>query len=323
MKIIHDAAFCLSPKDRKSGTRLFRLVKIVAGAALIRDATRELGGGVALLLRDISLDDIEKLQSILGDFHGVRRSSPLGEIFAGILKTQPQHREIVFDAARIAAGNIGFEHFDCAVEIVHQIVVVIGIFAFGWFGHNWRQDGRQARHDSQQRQNQNFALHRFPASNLGRIGLLERENAALLNAALIDLARVTIAGFRDAIAASRIEAPLFITQNDGTVMSAETRALKLALGDEHAARIPVSSTKSETGHLLGATGAVEVAVTALAMRDGFLPPTINLTDPDPECDLDYIPNVGREADVRVAVSNSFGFGGHNAVLVLRRWDAGD
>jgi 3-oxoacyl-[acyl-carrier-protein] synthase II len=105
--------------------------------------------------------------------------------------------------------------------------------------------------------------------------------------------------------------------------SAETRALKLALGDEHAARIPISSTKSETGHLLGATGAVEVAVTALAMRDGFLPPTINLTDPDPECDLDYIPNVGREADVRVAVSNSFGFGGHNAVMVLRRWDAGD
>src|SRR6185312_7827884 len=105
--------------------------------------------------------------------------------------------------------------------------------------------------------------------------------------------------------------------------SAETRALKLALGDEHAARIPISSTKSETGHLLGATGAVEVAVTALAMRDGFLPPTINLTDPDPECDLDYIPNVGREADVKVAVSNSFGFGGHNAVLVLRRWDDGD
>lgn len=105
--------------------------------------------------------------------------------------------------------------------------------------------------------------------------------------------------------------------------AAETRALKIALGDDEAARIPISSTKSETGHLLGATGAVEVAVTALAMREGFLPPTINLTDPDPECDLDYIPNVGREADVKVAVSNSFGFGGHNAVLVLRRWDDGD
>ena len=105
--------------------------------------------------------------------------------------------------------------------------------------------------------------------------------------------------------------------------SAETRALKIALGEEDAYRIPVSSTKSETGHLLGATGALEAAVTLLAMRDGFLPPTINQTDPDPECDLDYIPNEGRAADVRVAISNSFGFGGHNAVLVLRRWDEGD
>jgi 3-oxoacyl-[acyl-carrier-protein] synthase II len=100
--------------------------------------------------------------------------------------------------------------------------------------------------------------------------------------------------------------------------SAETRALKLALGDERAFQVPVSSTKSETGHLLGATGALEVAVTLLAMRDGFLPPTINLDEPDPECDLDYIPHTGREADVRVAISNSFGFGGHNAVLVLGR-----
>jgi 3-oxoacyl-[acyl-carrier-protein] synthase II len=100
--------------------------------------------------------------------------------------------------------------------------------------------------------------------------------------------------------------------------SAETRALKLALGDERAFQVPVSSTKSETGHLLGATGALEVAVTLLAMRDGYLPPTINLDEPDPECDLDYIPNTGREADVRVAISNSFGFGGHNAVLVLGR-----
>ena len=105
--------------------------------------------------------------------------------------------------------------------------------------------------------------------------------------------------------------------------SAETRALKIALGEERAHQIPISSTKSETGHMLGATGAVEAAISVLAMRDSFVPPTINLTDPDPDCDLDYVPNTGREADVLVAISNSFGFGGHNAVLVLRRWDDGD
>jgi 3-oxoacyl-[acyl-carrier-protein] synthase II len=94
----------------------------------------------------------------------------------------------------------------------------------------------------------------------------------------------------------------------------------VALGEEIAYRTPVSSTKSETGHLLGATGALETIVTTLAIRDSFLPPTINQVDPDPTCDLDYIPNVGREASVTYALTNSFGFGGHNAVLVLRRWD---
>lgn len=105
--------------------------------------------------------------------------------------------------------------------------------------------------------------------------------------------------------------------------SAETRALKIALGEERAYQIPISSTKSETGHLLGATGALETIITTMAMHDSYLPPTINQTDPDPECDLDYIPNVGREADVSVALTNSFGFGGHNAVLVVKRWDDGD
>jgi 3-oxoacyl-[acyl-carrier-protein] synthase II len=101
--------------------------------------------------------------------------------------------------------------------------------------------------------------------------------------------------------------------------SAETRALKLALGEERAYQIPISSTKSETGHLLGAAGALETIITTLAMRDSFVPPTINQTDSDPDCDLDYIPNQGRAADVEYALTNSFGFGGHNAVLVLRRW----
>ena len=102
--------------------------------------------------------------------------------------------------------------------------------------------------------------------------------------------------------------------------SAETRVIKLALGEENARNTPVSSTKGATGHCLGAAGAVEATFSILAVHNGVLPPTINYDDPDPECDLDYIPNESREADVRVALSNSFGFGGHNATIVLRRFE---
>jgi 3-oxoacyl-[acyl-carrier-protein] synthase II len=100
--------------------------------------------------------------------------------------------------------------------------------------------------------------------------------------------------------------------------AAETRALKAALGEEQARRIPVSSTKSMTGHLLGAAGAAEAAITALAVRDGILPPTIHYEHPDPECDLDYVPNSARAAKVALALSNSFGFGGQNAVIAIRQ-----
>jgi 3-oxoacyl-[acyl-carrier-protein] synthase II len=102
--------------------------------------------------------------------------------------------------------------------------------------------------------------------------------------------------------------------------AAETRVIKLALGEENARKTPVSSTKGATGHCLGASGAVEAMFSILAIERGVLPPTINYEDPDPECDLDYIPNESREADVRTAVSNSFGFGGHNATIVLRRFE---
>jgi 3-oxoacyl-[acyl-carrier-protein] synthase II len=95
----------------------------------------------------------------------------------------------------------------------------------------------------------------------------------------------------------------------------ETRALKNVFG-EAAYTVPISSTKSMTGHMLGAAGAFEAMVTIFAMRDGFLPPTINLEHPDPECDLDYIPNVGRAVEARLAMTTSFGFGGHNACLVF-------
>src|ERR687887_209862 len=102
--------------------------------------------------------------------------------------------------------------------------------------------------------------------------------------------------------------------------ASETRGLKIALGEENARKTPVSSTKGATGHCLGAAGAVEAMFTVLACRDGKLPPTINYETEDPECDLDYIPNESRDADVRIGCSNSFGFGGHNATIVIRRFE---
>jgi 3-oxoacyl-[acyl-carrier-protein] synthase II len=101
----------------------------------------------------------------------------------------------------------------------------------------------------------------------------------------------------------------------------ETAAIKLALGEEAARSVAVSSIKGATGHCLGAAGAVEAAVTVLAVRDDVVPPTINYATTDPVCDLDYVPNHARQMPVRVAVSNSFGFGGHNAVLVFAKAQA--
>jgi 3-oxoacyl-[acyl-carrier-protein] synthase II len=100
--------------------------------------------------------------------------------------------------------------------------------------------------------------------------------------------------------------------------TSETRVIKKALGEDTARKTPVSSTKGATGHCLGAAGALEATFCVLAIHEGILPPTINYQTPDPDCDLDYIPNQARKADVRVAVSNAFGFGGHNATIVLRR-----
>ena len=97
----------------------------------------------------------------------------------------------------------------------------------------------------------------------------------------------------------------------------ETKAIKMALGED-AYRVPISSSKSMTGHLLGAGGALEAAICIMAMRDGLVPPTINLNEPDPECDLDYTPNQALRREIDVAMSNSFGFGGHNSVLVFAK-----
>ena len=97
----------------------------------------------------------------------------------------------------------------------------------------------------------------------------------------------------------------------------ETQAIKIALGQQTAANVPISSNKSMMGHLLGAAGAVELIATALTLKNGVLPPTINLLSPDPDCDLDYVPNVARRYDANMAISNSFGFGGQNGCVALR------
>ena len=101
--------------------------------------------------------------------------------------------------------------------------------------------------------------------------------------------------------------------------SGETKAIKTAFGD-HAYKLMVSSTKSMTGHLLGGTGAVEAIFTAMALKDAYIPATINYKVPDEECDLDIVPNEGRNVQVEYAASNSLGFGGHNACIVLKKFE---
>jgi 3-oxoacyl-[acyl-carrier-protein] synthase II len=101
--------------------------------------------------------------------------------------------------------------------------------------------------------------------------------------------------------------------------STETAAIKTALGEEVARKVAISSTKSMTGHLLGGSGGIEAVAAVLSIAHDKVPPTINLDDPDPACDLDYVPNVAREMPVEVALSNSFGFGGHNVTLAFRKY----
>jgi 3-oxoacyl-[acyl-carrier-protein] synthase II len=98
----------------------------------------------------------------------------------------------------------------------------------------------------------------------------------------------------------------------------ETKAIKQVFG-EYAYKVPISSTKSMTGHMIGAAGAIEAAICVLTIQNGVIPPTINYNTPDPECDLDYVPNVARKADVKTALSNTFGFGGHNSCLIIRKY----
>ena len=102
----------------------------------------------------------------------------------------------------------------------------------------------------------------------------------------------------------------------------ETQAIKATFGD-HAYQLPVSSTKSMTGHLLGAAGSLEAVYCIQAMHEGLIPPTINYQYPDPDCDLDYVPNEARPAELRYTMTNSLGFGGHNVSLILGRYEDGN
>jgi 3-oxoacyl-[acyl-carrier-protein] synthase II len=101
---------------------------------------------------------------------------------------------------------------------------------------------------------------------------------------------------------------------------AETKAIKLAFGDHVKGGLMVSSTKSMTGHMLGAAGGIELIASVMAIKDRVVPPTINVEEQDPECDIDCVPNVARESDVKVAISNSFGFGGHNASVLVSKFE---
>jgi 3-oxoacyl-[acyl-carrier-protein] synthase II len=131
------------------------------------------------------------------------------------------------------------------------------------------------------------------------------------------------AAIRQALAAARANSEeLGYISAHGTATElndlSETKAIKAAFGDL-AYKIPVSSTKSMTGHMMGATGALEAVFCVQAVREGILPPTIHYETPDPDCDLDYIPNIAREKEIDLAISNAFGFGGHNAVLAIRKY----
>ena len=99
----------------------------------------------------------------------------------------------------------------------------------------------------------------------------------------------------------------------------ETKAIKDALGEDVARTVAISSTKSMTGHLLGAAGGIEAIASIMAIREGIVPPTINYENPDPECDLNYVPNEARKMDVNIVMSNSLGFGGHNATIIFKKF----
>jgi len=134
-------------------------------------------------------------------------------------------------------------------------------------------------------------------------------------------ARAVLAALQDAgVAAENVDYINAHASSTPLGDTTETVAIKAALGEEKARSTPMSSIKGAIGHCLGAAGAIEAAITVLAVERNIAPPTINYDEQDPDCDLDYVPNTARPGEIDIALSNSFGFGGHNAVLLLRSYE---
>lgn len=270
---------------------------------------------------------------------------PSGHISMRIGCKGPNLSQTTACAAGTHAVGEAFRHIvygDCDVAITGGTESVICPLAVGGFS---AMKALSTRNDAPQAASRPFDLHRdgFVISEGSGMLVLEELEAAKLRGATI---YAEIIGYGQTSDAYHIAAPPENGEGAARCMAAalkdaglnpedidyinahgtstplndkcETLAIKTVFG-EHAYKLAISSTKSMTGHMLGAAGGIEAAFTALTLHTGIIPPTVNLQTPDPDCDLDYVPLIAREANVRAAMSNSFGFGGTNGVIVLRRY----
>ena len=270
---------------------------------------------------------------------------PSGHISMRIGSKGPNLSQTTACAAGTHAVGEAFRHIvygDCDVAITGGTESVICPLAVGGFG---AMKALSTRNDDPQTASRPFDLHRdgFVISEGSGMLVLEELEAAKRRGATIyaeiigygqtsdayhiaappengeGAARCMAVALRDA-GLNREDVDYINAHGTSTPLNdkCETMAVKTVFG-EHAYKLAISSTKSMTGHMLGAAGGIEAAFTALTVYNGIIPPTINLHTPDPDCDLDYVPLTSREANVRVAMSNSFGFGGTNGVIILRQY----
>jgi 3-oxoacyl-[acyl-carrier-protein] synthase II len=270
---------------------------------------------------------------------------PSGQISMRIGSKGPNLSQTTACAAGTHAVGEAFRHIvygDCDVAITGGTESVICPLAVGGFG---AMKALSTRNDDPQAASRPFDLHRdgfVISEGSGMLVLEELESAKKRGATIY----AEIIGYGQTSDAYHIAAPPENGEGAARCMAValrdaglnpedidyinahgtstplndkcETLAVKTVFG-EHAYKLAISSTKSMTGHMLGAAGGIEAAFTALTVHNGIIPPTINLHTPDPDCDLDYVPLVAREAKVRIAMSNSFGFGGTNGVIILRQY----